>query len=128
MLLIPISPLIAACTVHFGAFRILLIAVFSAFCNLSISSTFMSITSAPYSALGSTTPFQYVFPIIIRWQLFSMTEFVITLNLLISFIISFFCPSNTFLFACTITPMYFIPSTTSILLVFFFFTFLLHVK
>ena len=66
MLLIPISPLIAACAVHFGAFRILLIAVFSAFCNLSISSTFMSITSAPYRALGSTTPFQYVFPISTR--------------------------------------------------------------
>ena len=83
MLRIPISPLIAAFAVHFGAFRILLIAVFSAFCNLSISYTFMSITSATCSALASTTPFQYVFPIITRWQLFSMTEFVKTLNLLI---------------------------------------------
>ena len=42
------------------------------------------------------------------------------------FIISFFCPSNTFLFACTITPKYFSSSTTSILLIFF--AFFLRVK
>ena len=64
MLLIPISPLIAACAAHSGALKILLIAVFSAFCNLSISSPFVTITSAQYRALGSTTPFQYVFPIL----------------------------------------------------------------
>ena len=83
MLLILISPLIAACAAHFGALMILLIAVFSAFYNLSISSPFMSITSAPYRPLGSTTLFQNVFPIITRWQLFLMTEFVIRLILLI---------------------------------------------
>ena len=53
-------------------------------CNfLSTCSPSMSITSAPYRALDSTTPFLYVFPIITRWQLFSMTEFVITPNRLI---------------------------------------------
>ena len=64
MLLIPISPLISACATHFVALNILLFAVFSAFCNLSISSPFMSITFAQYRALGSTTHFQYVFTII----------------------------------------------------------------
>ena len=76
-------PLIAACAAHFDALRILLIAVFSAFCSLSISSSFMSITSAPYSALGSSAPFQYVSPSVlygnfIRWQ----SIIVIVLNLL----------------------------------------------
>ena len=123
MLLIPISPLIAACAAHFGTLKIILIAVFSAFCQLSISSPFMSITSAPYRALGSTTPLQYISPIIIRWQLFSMTEFVI---MLIFFRIWFFCPSNTFLFACTITPSYFSSSTTSILLIFLHSLFVLN--
>ena len=54
MLLIPIFPLIVARASHFCALKIVLIAVFFAFCNLSISSPFMSITSAPYRALGST--------------------------------------------------------------------------
>ena len=125
MLLIPISLLIAACAVHFGAFRILLIAVFFAFCNLSISSTFMSITSAPYCTLGSTTPFQYVFPIITRWQLFLMTvcqhaqSFFFYYFILLSFKHISFC-------ACTITLKYFISSTTSILLIFSHFSFMLN--
>ena len=78
---------------------------FLLFCNLSISSPFMSITSALCRALDSTTPFQYVFPIITRWQLFSTTEFVITLNLLI-FIYHFVLLSFKHISLClyTITP------------------------
>ena len=90
MLLIPISPHIAACAAHFGALETLLIAVFSAFCNLSISPPFMSITSAPLQSAW----YHHSFPICFlhhytRWQLFSMTKFVITLNLLLFFSPSF---------------------------------------
>ena len=128
MLLIHISPLIAACAAHFGAFKILLIAVFTFFCRLSISSPLMSITPVPYRALGNSTPFQFVFSINRHhtlWQLFSVTELVIMINLFILFIISCFCPSNMLLFACTFTTRYFNSSNTSILCIFSFFSFVL---
>ena len=60
--------------------------------------------------------------------IFSMTKFVIILKCFnfYFFIISFFCPSNTFLFACTFTPRYFSSSTTSILFIFSQFSFVLN--
>ena len=128
MLLIHISPLIAACAADFGAFKILLIAVFSVFCRLSISSPLMSITPVPYRALTNTTPFQFVFSISryhTLWQLFSVTQFIIMINLVILFIISCFCPSDMLLFACTFTTRYFNSSNTSILCIFSFFSFVL---
>ena len=103
MLLIPISPLIAACAAHFGAHKILLIAVFSAFCNVSFSSPFMSITSAQYKALGSTHSFPICFPHQLLMATFFDYRVCHHAQSLDFFIISFFCPSNTFLFDCTIT-------------------------
>ena len=127
MLIIPISPLIAACAAHFGAFKILLIAVFMLFtiCLFLLLSCLLLLIRT--ERLVAPPPFQYVFPIITRWQLFRWQSLSSrSINLLIFFIILIFCPSNTFLFACTITPKYFIYSTTSILLTSSHFSFMLN--
>ena len=107
MLLIPISPLILLLVQP----TLMLSRFFSLQCSLLFAICLFLLLSCLLLLLHTV---RLVVPLLSN--MFSMTEFVIMLNFFF-FIISFFCPSNAFLFACTITPRYFSSSTTSILLI-----------